>query len=185
MSGRSLISNPPKRMKLRVKRHEVIQPSDLSYRLIPLTQGQNAIVDTKDFAWLSQWNWHAQWNARTASFYAQRLSGLHGTCIAMHRLILGCKGKHQGDHRDHNTLNNRRRNLRKCSASQNQRNKRMNKNNSTGFRGVTKEHGKWRAGIKVNRRTIKLGTFPSPEAAARKFDEAARRYHGEFASTNF
>lgn len=44
-------------MKRHVKRHEVVQPLNESYRLIPLTQGQNAIVDVNDFGRLSKWNW--------------------------------------------------------------------------------------------------------------------------------
>ena len=60
--------------KLRVKRHAVTQPLDQSYRLIPLTQGQNAIVDVEDFEWLDQWNWCAQWTGR--HFYAVRHDGI-------------------------------------------------------------------------------------------------------------
>ncbi len=56
--------------KRRMKRHAVTQPLDPSYRLIPLTQHQNAIVDTADFDWLSQWNWHA--NLCDKGFYVRR-----------------------------------------------------------------------------------------------------------------
>ena len=43
-------------MKYTVKRHDVVQPLDTSYRYIALTNHQNAIVDETDYEWLRQWN---------------------------------------------------------------------------------------------------------------------------------
>src|SRR5882762_1985840 len=101
----------------RVSRHEVTQPLDESYRLIPLTQGQNAIVDAADFEWLSKWNWQAQWDEHTKGFYARRaLYG--GGAVIMHRLIYKSPCK-QVDHKNHNTLDNRKLNLRGCNQQEN------------------------------------------------------------------
>ena len=58
--------------KRSVKRHSVTQPSDTSYRLIPLTQGQNAIVDAEDFHRISKYHWLAT-KVRDGNFYAKRL----------------------------------------------------------------------------------------------------------------
>src|SRR5712664_3648473 len=115
--------------KRRVLRHEVTQPSDTSYRLIPLTQGKNAIVDTKDFEWLSQWNWCAE--CVDGYFYAIRRS--FRKRISMHGAILKIKTGEEGDHRNHDTLDNRRKNIRRCTRTQNARNVRKPWDNRSGF----------------------------------------------------
>src|SRR5712664_3456881 len=120
-------------MKIRVKRHAVTQPLDTSYRLIPLTQGQNAIVDLEDFEWLSQWNWCADWNSCTRSFYAQRRGNNRKTTL--HRCILKCKHGEEGDHKNGDTLDHRRKNLRKCNRSQNMQNKTKLRINTSGYKG--------------------------------------------------
>src|SRR5712664_378293 len=162
-----------------VKRHAVIQPLNESYRFIPLTQGQNAIVDAEDFEWLSQWNWCVSKIGN--SFYAVRANS-----ILMHRKILHCRrSSEQGDHKNGNTLDNRKNNLRKCSNHQNTWNVGPPKNNTSGFKGVSfrRDIG-WYARIRVNGERIWLGYFDSAEVAARAYDAAAKSYHGEFAHLN-
>jgi len=180
------------RGRYKIPRHAVTQPSDPSYRLISLTHNQNAIVDTEDFDWLSQWNWFAQWNRDTRSFYAR--SNISGKIIPMHRLILGCSEKETGDHKNRNTLDNRRDNLRKCNVTQNCQNATRRKDNSSGFKGVIPMTWKnktkattfrWIASIRSNGERIHLGCFTTPEEAAKAYDMAARKYHGEFAVLNF
>jgi len=165
-----------------VKRHPVTQPSDSSYRLIPLTQGQNAIVDVEDFEWLSEWNWctrKSSWK-NGLLFYATRNEGSRQ--IPMHVQILGCKG----DHKNRDGLDNRRRNLRPCTESQNGMNRRRYINNRSGFKGVSWDsvNKKWRASIAVQAKCKNLGLFKLKEDAARAYNKAAKRLHGEFACLN-
>lgn len=121
-----------------VRRSPVPVP-DSTTRLIPLTQGQFAVVDAADFEFLNQWKWFAHWNSKTKSFYAVRSGArVNGrqAAILMHRAILGCV-LHDGsevDHRDHDTLNNRRSNLR-LAGKQNQHNQNIRKDNTSGFKG--------------------------------------------------
>lgn len=173
---------PCKRYAL--KRHTVVQPLDKPYRFIPLTQGQNAIVDVEDFEWLNQWNWFASWNSCVNSFYAA--TNAKGKTL-MHRLILNCKKNEEGDHENHNTLDNRKENLRKCTRKQNQMNRMPQSNNKSGFKGVSwsRAANRWTARIKINRNYKYLGLFDSAKEAAHIYDEAAKKYHGEFAYLNF
>jgi hypothetical protein len=172
-----------------VVRHEVVQPLDTSYRIIPLTRGQNTLVDATDYGWLNQWNWYAFWNANSRKFYAARCERVNKQkCrIWMAREILGCNLEEEADHWNHYTLDNRRNNLRKCTHQQNMRNREIQSNNTSGYIGVRwHERDKcWRASIKHNKIEIELGTFHSPEKAARTRDEMAKKLHGEFAVLNF
>ena len=169
--------------KRRVVRHEVIQPLEESYRLIPLTQGKNAIVDAEDFEWLNQWNWYA---IRPRNiWYAVRHDrrSKPQKAIYMHALICGFDNP---DHKDRDGLNNRRSNLRKCTRSDQAYNTKKLANNTSGFMGVSwdRQSGKWKAQIMSDSRHIALGRFLSKEEAARAYDKAARIYHGEFAHIN-
>jgi hypothetical protein len=174
--------------KRSVKRHSVTQPSDPSYKIIPLTYGQNALIDTADYEWLNQWHWYAHWAPCIKSFYALRHDPLdHSKTIPMHSFILGCTGGDEGDHKNHDTLDNRRDNLRKSTASQNRINRRMYSNNTSGFIGVTwhKRIRKWCATISLNGSQTSIGYFSSIEEAVHARDKAAKILHGEFAVLNF
>lgn len=110
------------------------------YREIPLTKGQVALVDAEDFEWLNQWKWSVRFDKSTGCFYAQRYAYSGGVKqnIIMARLILGLeKGDlRQADHVDTgNTLDNRRFNLRIATQSQNNANRRIGRNNTSGFKG--------------------------------------------------
>lgn len=160
--------------KYRKNRHSITQPSDPSIRLIPLTHGQNAIVDAKDFEFLSQFNWTAVWSDSTKSYYAKRT-------FSMHELILG----QMADHQNHDTLDNRRRNLRHSTVATNMWNRPIRADNTSGFIGVNFHKGKWNARISVNGKRKHLGDFKTPEEATRARDKAVKELHGEFAILNF
>lgn len=110
--------------------------------------------------------------------------------ILLHRVIISRKTgiyltpKHFVDHINQNKLDNRRGNLRVAIGnSLNGFNRQINKNNSSGFRGVTwrKERKRWRAQIKVNRKAVFLGYFSSPEDAYGAYKKAATLFFGEYA----
>jgi hypothetical protein len=118
------------------------------------------------------------------SFYARRNDGPR--TVLMHSAILGCEAPDWGDHRDGNTLNNRRTNLRNVSPTQNAFNRRVHCTNESGFKGVHlyRKTGKWAAQIQIDGQKKFLGYHESAEAAAQAYDAAARELHGEFAKLN-
>lgn len=147
-----------------------------------------AIVDDEDYDWLSQWKWSAIWNGRNWYAFRQPWEKSNRKNVYMHRVILGAPDGTDVDHIDTGeTLNNRRENLRLCTVSQNGMNRPFPKNNASGYKGVywNKKDRKWQADICVNQARHHLGQFVDIEDAARAYDEAARKYHGEFAWTNF
>ena len=62
--------------------------------------------------------------------------------------------------------------------------RKLNKNNTTGFKGVTKKRNKYVAQIKINYNTIRLGSFDTAEEAAIEYNKAAKKYGGRFATLN-
>jgi hypothetical protein len=165
--------------KLRVHRHEVTQPLDTPYRLIPLTQGQNAIVDAEDFARLMEINWYAHWCKETKTFYAD--GRINGKYVSMHSVIMGGIGY---DHKNRDTLDNRKENLRKCTRAQNMQNRTKFSRNTTGFKGVYKTYKWFQAKIGWQCKMHNIGLFKTAEAAALAYDFAARKLHGQFAILN-
>ena len=105
----------------------------------------------------------------------------------MHRFLLGLAmgDRRMVDHIDGDGLNNRRENLRVCTASQNAGNSVLPCDNRSGFKGVLPRRLRWRAEIKIARRSIFLGSFDSPDEAAHAYDAAAREFYGDFACVNF
>ena len=109
----------------------------------------------------------------------------------LHTLLIGShKGLHV-DHIDGNGLNNTRDNLRIVGYQSNQVNrKRLNRNNSSGIRGVcfTKRRAHlaspWKASIMVERKSINLGYFASREEAAAVRRHAELKYFGEICPTS-
>jgi AP2 domain len=155
-------------------------------REIKLTRGQSAIVDADDYAELSKFKWCANWSP--FGFYAIRRIRLPNgkwTVEYMHRRILGLQpgDKRVVDHRNHNGLDDRRKNLRIINGSQNQMNGRRPRHNTSGYKGVCfdKRSKKWMASIQTSGKQKTLGYFNTAEAANEAVRKARAELHGEFA----
>jgi hypothetical protein len=111
-------------------------------------------------------------------------------CIRFHHVVIERMGLTRGsfevDHTNRNRCDNRRENLRLATRSENHANRHMYSFNKTGYRGVSfyKEKGIFRARIKVNRKEIHLGYFPTAEDAAIAYNAASLHYFGEFGYLN-
>lgn len=152
--------------------------------------GHVAIIDADDWDAIAPYTWRVA-NYR-GTFYAMtsiRQSDGRVLAVGMHRIICAAPDGSQVDHIDRNPLNNRRANLRVCTAAQNVMNVPYRAHAEIKYKGVTRRKdrrsGRYRACIRVNDKPIHIGYYDTPEDAARAYDDAARLHFGEFAWINF
>ncbi len=100
----------------------------------------------------------------------------------MHRRIMNPDEGVCVDHKDRNTLNNKRENLRLCSHAENMRNVKP-RNPKSGIKGVQKINDKWVVFIGLNGKNMRIGSFQDRIDAANAYKEASTKYHGEFGRT--
>lgn len=157
---------------------------------IELTKGYVAIVDDEDYEWLSRYSWHAVCNMP----YAAMRKSKYGKYYYMHRMILekalGNIAKKHVDHINHNTLDNRRENLRLCSPSENLRNSKKSDDSATSkYKGTSYintpgRRKRWRAYINIDGKQKHLGHFMTEKEAALEYNKAASDLFGDFANLN-
>lgn len=154
-------------------------------KIIKLSKGQETFIDDEDYHLVSGYNWCCLQYA--GKHYA--VSNTKGKQVRLHRIILGVLPHQQVDHINGNGLNNLRSNLRICEPSDNYKNRKLGKNNTTGYKGVIpvlskKGVVKFQAAIYVNNKKKHLGTYDTAKDAAKAYNAGAIQYHGDFACLN-
>jgi hypothetical protein len=107
------------------------------------------------------------------------------TTVMLHRFVMSVTDPTiEVDHEDHNGLNCQRYNLRLCTHTQNQGNRRK-QTSSSQFKGVywNKAKKKWQAGIQINGKSKHLGYFAVEQDAGLAYANAAKKVFGAFANT--
>lgn len=152
-------------------------------RLILLTQGMYAIVNETDYNFLMQWKWHAFFT-RNKKWYALRRvwnpERKVAEAVFMHSLLVDREGAKDIDHINDIGLDNRRLNLRPATRSQNQCNKKMQSNNTSGYKGVSKHGTKWVYDIRANGNKLYRGGFETALEAFEARCKVVEQLHGEF-----
>lgn len=158
-------------------------------RLI-LPSGHVCLLSDEDFKKQGDRSWYALKNGHKTYVVRERLvaDGPGMFIIRLHRVILDAPHDKHVDHIDGDGLNNQKSNLRLCTVSQNQMNRGIQRNNTSGYKGVfdaASKRNPWLAQIRQGRKQFYLGRFKTKTDAARAYDEAAKRLFGEFAVLNF
>lgn len=158
-------------------------------KLIPVGTRCSALVDEEDFEIVSKYKWSISgYGYARAAKYDTGILDKNGhikqRVIKMHRLIMNAPTGISVDHINGNPLDNRRKNLRLCTMSQNLSNRPRQKNNTSGYKGVYSHQGKWVAEVKCKGKKFYLGIFDDKNSAALAYNVAAKKYHREFAVLN-
>lgn len=149
--------------------------------------GKYVIVDDESFALVKDIPWTLTklgYPMKTIFETGKTHSTRKAKTIYLHKLLVDCPKGMVVDHKNLNKLDNRLSNLRVCSHSQNHSNSKLQKNNTSGFKGVTKAKNKWHARIKLMGKDIHLGNFSSKSSAAKAYNEKALELFGEFSLGN-
>jgi len=144
-----------------------------------------SLVDDEDYEKLNQQKWSCRAIANSELRYGGGRMG-HKS-VLLHRVIMG-DPPGTVDHIDGNGLNNQKSNLRVCTLKQNLQNRRLSKNNHSGYKGVCwdKDAKLWRAQINTpSEKGGYIGLFFCLIKAAKAYDKAAKKLYGEFARVNF
>ena len=109
-------------------------------------------------------------NRRKSGQIARLRGGFFGKKYCTHRIVwliyYGEWPKNEIDHINQDPTDNRIENLRDVTHAENHKNKTLQKNNTTGYLGVSKHHGKYRAEICSNNIKKYLGYYDTAEEAA-------------------
>lgn len=142
-----------------------------------------AFVDEDDYEKLNQYRWHTDNKG-----YVVRRVRKNGKklVIYMHRIVANTPDGLVTDHINGLVTDNRKENLRVCTDAENKRNRGRSRANKTEFKGAywQKQIGRWYSRIQLDGKSIYLGTFSTAQEAAQAYNEAAKKYHGEFAYAN-
>lgn len=155
---------------------------ELTPKKVPLTNGGFATVSAIDYERVRKW----KWCLCTSKGCTYVMSSRNRNKKSMHRFVMRARKGMIIDHINHNTLDNRRDNLRSCSISQSNMNRRGSIGSSSKFKGVHwyKCRQEWKSSIYVRGRHYFLGAFQNEDDAAIVYNVAAQLFHGEFAYIN-
>jgi len=155
-------------------------------KTIPLANGQSVLIDDEDFERVSKFKWSfRKMGGISYAFRHWRELGVK-KAESIHRHILNPKPGEIVDHINRNGLDNRRSNLRICNRSENCCNRKLGKNNKSGFKGVrlNKKTDKYEVRITKNGRVFFLGCFITSKEGAAAYNSAAKVLHGQFSRLN-
>lgn len=138
------------------------------------TKGEPFLIDAEDYERVKNVCWYIK--------HGYVLGCINGKEVRLHRFLTECPETAIVDHINQNKADNRKCNLRIVNHSQNNMNKPMPKNNTSGYVGVNyhKKNRKWTASISVNRHQIYLGSFEMIQDAIEARKKAEEKYFGAF-----
>lgn len=135
-------------------------------------RGNKTLVDSEDVPLLKEHYWYADSRGYWLSHFPQGK-------VYLHKYVMKVGSNYEVDHIHRVRNDNRKSQLRKCTHSENNRNRKIKKN-STGVVGVYFSHNKYSARVYIKGKEVWLGLFDTLEEASKAREEAVKKYYGEF-----
>lgn len=154
---------------------------------LPIKNGVHTVVDDDVYEWAQHHTWYVNKLGYVFYYFYQTVGTTRRRRReTLHRMILKAQPNTIGDHIDGNKLDNRRANLRLVGKLENAWNRSRRSDSTSIYRGVCwdKVAQKWVARITCRGRRMLVGRYHDIDEAARAWNEAAKKYHGEFARLN-
>lgn len=147
--------------------------------------GEEILFDLEDYDKIKDYCWYVQYTNKEQSYKRVQGTIKHGQNIKMHRLIMNVPNGFVIDHINRNPLDNRKSNLRICSQGENIRNRKQNKDNKLGVKGVYQiKNGSYCVRIEHDTIVEYVGLYKTLREAVDAYDTKAKEYFGEFAYLN-
>jgi hypothetical protein len=144
------------------------------------TNGGNIILDKYGFDFVKKMHLCVD---KSTGYVICYYNGASKNMFLLHRLLINCPKNKIVDHINGDKLDNRLCNLRICDKSKNGMNRGMQKNNSSGFKGVYKlPYGNWCSRISADGKDHYLGSYKTKEEARQIYISACVKYHKEYAN---
>ena len=157
---------------------------DGDYGICYMCDGKEVLFDKEDYELIKDWTWCDNHLGYACS---KKMNKRKNTIVRMHNLIMNyhTKSENKGmvvDHINHNTMDNRKANLRLITHSQNIMNSKLQGRSKSGRTGVSwsKRAQKWQAYITKNRKRINLGVYEEINDAIKVRERAEKELFGDF-----
>ena len=164
-----------------IESHKKYNTYDLSgeFGIGYTSKGEKFYFDLEDYDKIKNYCWYIDANGYICCHLPNK------QYLYMHRYILNVIDD-VVDHKDGHTFNNRKYNLRDCTYSNNQMNRKKQNNNTSGTTGVSysDKQNSWRAYITINGNQINLGYFSTINQAIEARKEAENKYFKNYSYTN-
>jgi hypothetical protein len=147
--------------------------------LLPLTRGKEVQIDESDLSIIEHFSWYAfetngRWYAATT---------VNGSTVKLSTMLMNPEPGKVVMHWNGDSLDCRRCNLRAVSHRTRAMYQKMNRHNTSGYRGVVRVGKKWKAQITVRdgerKRTVYLGIYSTPEEASAEYWYYAHLHFGD------
>lgn len=119
--------------KFQYKSNQIIVKQDCALMTI---KDLTILFDTEDLKLVQQYKWHLKRDKTIGNFYVQAYDRSLHIRVSLHRILLNCPKQMEVDHINHNTLDNRKSNLRIVDRQTNANNKGLYKNNKSGYKNI-------------------------------------------------
>lgn len=138
---------------------------------------EEILVDDDDFDYLNQWNWYITRKGYAARTEHGGKSGKVDKTIFLHRIVNKTPEGLVTDHINRNKTDNRKENLRSATNTTNQRNRGLQKNNTSGESGISwhSQNNKWWVRIYIGKKTYSFGCFLKIEDAIKAKNDGIKK----------